>query len=68
VVDQRVVVLPQIFVKPSTARAPILKALILGALRKEWVIKCGGMKFMEAGLRVRADVVKEVVRVLARAI
>ena len=36
--------------------------------KKEWVIKCGGMKFMEAVLRVRADVVKEVVRVPARGI
>ena len=62
---QRVVVLAQIFVKPSTARAPNFNALILGALRKEWVIKCRGMKFMEAVLRVRADVVKEVIRVLA---
>jgi hypothetical protein len=67
-VDQRVVVLAQIFVKPGAARVPVLMALVPGALRKERVIQRGRMEFLKPVLRVRADVVKEVVRVPARGI
>ena len=67
-VDQRVVFLLQIVVKTGTACAPILNALIASALRKEWVIESGRVKFMKSVLRVRANVVKEVIRVPARRI
>ena len=67
-VDQRVIVLAQIFVKPGLAHAPILDAFIGGALRKERVIQSGRMEFTEAVLGVSADIVKEVVRVPSRGV
>src|ERR1700733_3979724 len=64
-VDQRVVTLAQIFVKPRTAGEPSLNAFIAGPFRKERVIQSRSVKFMKSVLRVRANVVKEIVRVPA---